>query len=733
MKKIIWASLFITLELTSFSTLKRAEEYAKKRVEYPDSDNQDWTDPDYTNFIKSNKPGFFKKILNYFKKEQEYWSPKDFNKNIAELTKKNKDSEKTIYLEISDNEKFIIFGALGGAYHSLVRDLNELERKHIINNKLEIIEKHTYIIFVGNAVGTSPYNMETLFLITNLIQKNNGKVIYLEGPQEYREYWADKTFGKELAIKGVMPSNKKDSLKNLMKDYFLTLPNAIVLNLPKSKESIIISFLTNPDEKIFLKNEKKLSPKYPVKLEFHSDSPRKDFPEGGAFLISDKDKKILQIVSSPTRSNRYLYSILNDNFAILDIKDGKYNLLQICGEDSYFKKNFVCQEASKMQEIKKNEKISEEKISKKEETKQAYAPSSGKILFGSTMDITKSNNIIAIPVKQGLSVKLNKQNSSGGIDNKLIQIIFLDDQYTPQLARKNIEKLINEDKTNLIIAPVGSPTLAASLDLIKDKKILVLFSNSGSPLFRAPELTNIVHFRVSYVDEAKALIAYMQQKFSPKRIAFFYQNDEYGIPPVEYSAKRLTEMGVDENNILKIPYSRNDINIQVAMKKIIEFGPDAIGFYALPFVGGELIRQMGPGRLANIKMFGLSPMGEEGFRNLLKTNGLKMIISNVVPSPDSSKLEIIKDYQNDTKSQGILNYSNIYMLEGYIDMCLTIEILKRISTTTIDAESIMKSAESIKNLEFKGLTLNFNPENNQLNDKLWLDTGDPEWIEIKTS
>jgi hypothetical protein len=73
------------------------------------------------------------------------------------------------------------------------------------------------------------------------------------------------------------------------------------------------------------------------------------------------------------------------------------------------------------------------------------------------------------------------------------------------------------------------------------------------------------------------------------------------------------------------------------------------------------------------------------------------------------------------------------MLEGYIDMCLTIEILKRITTNTIDAESIMKSAESIKNLEFKGLTLNFNPQNNQLNDKLWLDTGDPEWIEIKTS
>ena len=82
-------------------------------------------------------------------------------------------------------------------------------------------------------------------------------------------------------------------------------------------------------------------------------------------------------------------------------------------------------------------------------------------------------------------------------------------------------------------------------------------------------LTNVINFRCSYIEETKALIEYLHKNFTPKRIAFFYQNDEYGIPPLEYSIKRLNEFGIDENNIVRIPYSRNDINIQAAIKKIV--------------------------------------------------------------------------------------------------------------------------------------------------------------------
>ena len=135
-----------------------------------------------------------------------------------------------------------------------------MEKKEFINNDLKLKFKNHYIIFLGNVVGTSPYNMETLFLVTDLIQKNVGQVFYLEGAEEYREFWADRTFGKEIAIKGISPSSKKDSLKNLMKDFFITLPSTVVLNLPKSKESILISYFTKP-------KDTKLSPKYGISLE----------------------------------------------------------------------------------------------------------------------------------------------------------------------------------------------------------------------------------------------------------------------------------------------------------------------------------------------------------------------------------------------------------------------------------------------------------------------------------
>lgn len=723
-KLILYILLIASFNLSSFSDLKKAQEYAQTKIEYPDSDNQDWLQPDYSKFILSQKPSYLKKFLKWIKLEPVYWSPQKFNQKLSELTKSRQSLEEVIYLDIESDAQFIIFGALGGAYHSFVRDLSDLEKKKIINKDLKITENNKYIVFLGNSVGTSPYNMETLYLIMDLIEKNPKQVFYLEGVEEYRENWAERTFGKEIITKGKLPTKNKDSLKKLIQDFFTTLTKALVINLPKSKESILISYFSKPHEKV--------NPKNKISLEFHSDAPKKEFPENGIIFFKDKDKKVLQMLSSPTRTNKYIYSISNDNYAILTIKSGAKEKFEVCGKNSSSNTPFMC----------RDEKNLEVKIKEKKEEKTGPIKSDNNniinnkninlektLLFGSTSDITKSNNVLAIPMKQGLSLKMNKQNREGGIDGKLIQVIFLDDQYTPQFARNNIEKLINEYKTNLILSPIGSPTLAASLDLIKDRKILVLFTNSGSPLFRNPELKNIINFRCSYADEAAALIDYIRSKYSSKRIAFLYQNDEYGLMPLESSIKKLTAMGIDENNILKIPYTRNDINIESVIKKILEFGPDAIGFYALPFIGSEFIRQIGPGKLSNIKLFGISPMGEEGFKNLLKSQGLKMITASGVPNPASTNFEITREYQEDAKSQGIINFSNIYMLEGFINMSLLIEILGKIKKE-INMDSIIEASENIKNVEFKGLKLNFNPKNRQLNDKLWLDTGEAEWLEV---
>ena len=82
-----------------------------------------------------------------------------------------------------------------------------------------------------------------------------------------------------------------------------------------------------------------------------------------------------------------------------------------------------------------------------------------------------------------MALKVNKQNREGGINGKTVKLIFLDDGYIPAISRQNIEKLIAEYHTPFILCPGGTPTLLSVMDLIRDKKILVLFPQSGSPCF----------------------------------------------------------------------------------------------------------------------------------------------------------------------------------------------------------------------------------------------------------
>ena len=49
----------------------------------------------------------------------------------------------------------------------------------------------------------------------------------------------------------------------------------------------------------------------------------------------------------------------------------------------------------------------------------------------------------------------------------------------------------------------------------------------------------------------------------------------------------------------------------------------------------------------------------------------------------------------------------------------------------INPTTLVNVIKTIKNYQFKGLTLTFNPQTHELAHMLWLDTGKAQWIEQK--
>ena len=346
------------------------------------------------------------------------------------------------------------------------------------------------------------------------------------------------------------------------------------------------------------------------------------------------------------------------------------------------------------------------------------------IILGSSLDVSKSVKGLGIPFRSGMALKVNKKNREGGIEGKRVQIIFLDDGYIPAIARQNIEKLLTVYKTPYILAPVGSPTLLAYLDLIKDKKLLVLFPQSGSPTFRDESLRNIVHLRASFNDEGKLLTNYVLKNYLPKNFVFFYQNDEFGISILNGAKEALEKAGVPAAT--QVNYQANTTFFKNAANQIRQANPDAIGFFATGPATLQLIRDLGVEFFANKILYAVSSVGDTATLKILKDKGLKLIMGQVVPDPLTSKLPIVKEYREEIKKQGLT--PNVFALESYITSSITFRAIKRVEGP-LTMDKLIEQFEKMKNFDYKGIILNFNPKTRSLTSQYWINTGEGPWIE----
>ncbi len=197
--------------------------------------------------------------------------------------------------------------------------------------------------------------------------------------------------------------------------------------------------------------------------------------------------------------------------------------------------------------------------------------------FGCTLDLSKTSAPLGKRLREGIELRINKENLQGGIKGHPLKIIFLDDNYTPRLAKQNVETFISQYHTSTIVCPLGTPTTEAYLPLAVEKKIAIIFPYTGALIFRKPTLSHVVNLRPSYAKEAQALITYAYTALQGRKFAIFYQDDSYGMGPLLAAREALKKYGI--SSWVEAPYLRNNPNIDEPAKKILNFNPDVILFF----------------------------------------------------------------------------------------------------------------------------------------------------------
>jgi hypothetical protein len=162
-------------------------------------------------------------------------------KNIEQINKivEKGDNSSYIYkINFDENQKIIVIGDIHGSFHTFFRLFMRMVYLDIINVDDFIIKEGYTIIFLGDVLDRGAYQIETLYLIYNLLCANfidditgMPKIIYNRGNHEDDKYAlydddGSENFKKEIDIKCGSYGNLGSENNQLLK-YF---PVAIIVN-----------------------------------------------------------------------------------------------------------------------------------------------------------------------------------------------------------------------------------------------------------------------------------------------------------------------------------------------------------------------------------------------------------------------------------------------------------------------------------------------------------------------
>lgn len=112
------------------------------------------------------------------------------------------------------------------------------------------------------------------------------------------------------------------------------------------------------------------------------------------------------------------------------------------------------------------------------------------------------------------SVELAKEHLGGKMGGVPFEIIYEDDQFKPDVGKQKSEKLVQQDKVNVVAGYIWSNVLLASLKTVTDEGDTILISSNAGPSQIAGELCNKNFFSTSWNNDQTpmAMGQYLQEK-----------------------------------------------------------------------------------------------------------------------------------------------------------------------------------------------------------------------------
>lgn len=333
------------------------------------------------------------------------------------------------------------------------------------------------------------------------------------------------------------------------------------------------------------------------------------------------------------------------------------------------------------------------------------------VKLGMSTALSGPNQYLGLSMSQGVKARIDEANCAAVWRKQGIQfeLIVLDDNYDPQVAARNTQRLIDEHQVVAIVGNVGTPTAEKSWAIANEKQVVFYGAYTGANLLRlSPPAPFVFNYRPSYDQEMDAVVADIVARGIPiKSIGLFLQNDSFGNAGLASLRKALGKIcGECQQDIFQMRYERNSLKTGAAVQEFIaaETKPRAVILAGSLEPSAEFIRfaqRLSPAT----RFYCLSFISPSALQKKLATGSFQLTSSQVLPEQTALAASAGNEESDEQ--------SNEVYREGYLETQLLLDAVAAIKGS-VTGESLRQSLAQLER------QLPGNPGDQQMMNNVWL-------------
>ncbi len=247
-------------------------------------------------------------------------------------------------------------------------------------------------------------------------------------------------------------------------------------------------------------------------------------------------------------------------------------------------------------------------------------------------------------------------NDRGGVNGRKVEIISLDDAYSPPKTVEAVRRLVEQDEVFCMFNNVGSAANSAVAKYLNDRKIPALFITSGASKWGNGSVYPwTIGFQAPYSAEGQIFARHIRATIPDAKIGVLMQNDDFG---KDYYSGFLNGLGSPDRIVAMATYELSDPTIDSQIVKLKTAGANVFFNITSPKFAAQAIR-----KIAEMQWNAVHYMNSTcTSMQVLRTAGLEncqgMISMSYLKDPSDPK------WQNSPDYKAWLDWMNTYNKTG---------------------------------------------------------------------